>query len=89
MVKDKVTITDADSLDMYEFACSHTDIKYPETIGALRLRLVKAVPKDQKACVRCFNSCVWNSDWKNAQQVTSHCPSKVDFVNVSSRLQRH
>lgn len=71
MVKDKVTITDADSLDMYEFACSHTDIKYPETIGALRLRLVKAVPKDQKACVRCFNSCVWNSDWKNAQQIAA------------------
>ncbi|KAI1088239.1 N-acetyltransferase B complex non catalytic subunit-domain-containing protein [Rostrohypoxylon terebratum] len=71
MVKDNITVTDVDGLDMYEFACSHTDIKYPETIGMLRLRLVKAAPKDQKACVRCFNSCVWNYDWKNAQQIAA------------------
>ncbi|KAI1461793.1 N-acetyltransferase B complex non catalytic subunit-domain-containing protein [Annulohypoxylon moriforme] len=71
MIKDNVTISDVDALDLYEFACSHVEIKYPETIGVLRLRLVKAAPKDQKACIRCFDACVWNSDWKNAQQIAA------------------
>ncbi|KAI0890763.1 N-acetyltransferase B complex non catalytic subunit-domain-containing protein [Annulohypoxylon maeteangense] len=71
MIKDNVVVTDVDALDLYEFACSHVDIKYPETIGVLRIRLVKASPKDQKACTRCFDACVWNSDWKNAQQIAA------------------
>ncbi|KAK6948080.1 hypothetical protein Daesc_009844 [Daldinia eschscholtzii] len=74
MIKDNVTVTDADTLDLYEFACARTDIKYSETIGVLRARLVKAVPKDQKSCTRCFDACVWNSDWKNAQQLCDECP---------------
>ncbi|KAI1477745.1 N-acetyltransferase B complex non catalytic subunit-domain-containing protein [Daldinia eschscholtzii] len=71
MIKDNVTVTDVDTLDLYEFACAQTDIKYSETIGVLRARLVKAVPKDQKSCTRCFDACVWNSDWKNAQQIAA------------------
>ncbi|KAI2464958.1 N-acetyltransferase B complex non catalytic subunit-domain-containing protein [Annulohypoxylon bovei var. microspora] len=71
MVKDNLTVSDVDALDLYEFACSHIDIKYSETIGVLRVRLVKAVPKDQNACTRCFDACVWNSDWKNAQQIAA------------------
>ncbi|KAI1205294.1 N-acetyltransferase B complex non catalytic subunit-domain-containing protein [Annulohypoxylon truncatum] len=71
MIKDNVTVTDIDALDLYEFSCSHVNVKYPETIGVLRVRFVKAAPKDQKACIRCFNACVWNSDWKNAQQIAA------------------
>lgn len=71
MVKDKTIITDVDTLDLYELACHRVDIKYSETIGALRARLVKAIPKDQASCSRCLDACVWNSDWKNAQQVNS------------------
>ncbi|KAI1465594.1 N-acetyltransferase B complex non catalytic subunit-domain-containing protein [Daldinia caldariorum] len=71
MIKDNITITDVDTLDLYEFACARTDINYSETIGVLRARLVKALPKDQKSCSRCFDACVWNSDWKNAQQIAA------------------
>ncbi|KAI0385693.1 N-acetyltransferase B complex non catalytic subunit-domain-containing protein [Hypomontagnella monticulosa] len=71
LVRDNTTIPDVDALDLYELACYRTDIKYSETIGILRARLVKASPKDQKSCVRCFDACVWNSDWKNAQQIAT------------------
>ncbi|KAF3055755.1 hypothetical protein GL218_06841 [Daldinia childiae] len=71
MIKDNITVSDVDTLDLYEFACSRIDIKYSETIGVLRARLVKALPKDQKSCTRCFDACVWNSDWKNAQQIAA------------------
>lgn len=71
MIKENVTVSDVDTLDLYEFACSRINIKYSETVGVLRARLVKALPKDQKSCTRCFDACVWNSDWKNAQQVVS------------------
>lgn len=73
MVKDNTTVTDIDTLDMYELACSRLDMKYSETIGLLRARLVKAIPKDMNSCTRCFDACVYHSDWKNAQQVGSSC----------------
>ncbi|KAI0005832.1 N-acetyltransferase B complex non catalytic subunit-domain-containing protein [Xylariaceae sp. FL0662B] len=71
MVKDNVTIKDADALDLYELACHRNSIDYPATIGLLRTRLVKAMPKDQLSCVRSFNACLWYSDWKNAQQIAA------------------
>ncbi|KAI5859611.1 N-acetyltransferase B complex non catalytic subunit-domain-containing protein [Durotheca rogersii] len=71
MVKDGTIIKDVDTLDLYEFACSRIDINYSETIGVLRLRLVKALPKDQNSCARCFDACVWNYDWKSAQQIAA------------------
>ncbi|KAI1390382.1 N-acetyltransferase B complex non catalytic subunit-domain-containing protein [Hypoxylon trugodes] len=71
MIKDNVTILDPDTIDMYEFACSRVDINYSETIGVLRAKLVKALSKDPKAGIRCFDACVWNSDWKNAQQIAA------------------
>lgn len=71
MVKDNTTVTDIDTLDMYELACSRLDMKYSETIGLLRARLVKAIPKDMNSCTRCFDACVYHSDWKNAQQIAA------------------
>ncbi|KAI1773900.1 N-acetyltransferase B complex non catalytic subunit-domain-containing protein [Hypoxylon cercidicola] len=71
MVKDNVVITDVDTVDLIELSCSRVDIKYSETIGLLRAKLVKACPKDMNSCIRCFESCVYHSDWKNAQQIAA------------------
>ncbi|KAI1134082.1 N-acetyltransferase B complex non catalytic subunit-domain-containing protein [Hypoxylon sp. FL0543] len=87
MVKDNTVLTDVDALDLYEFACSRVDIKYPETIGLLRLRLVKALPKDQISGTRCFEACVWNADWKNAQEIAASL--NKNFVNDSKILFRY
>ncbi|KAL7628514.1 hypothetical protein AAE478_000029 [Parahypoxylon ruwenzoriense] len=71
MIRDGIIIKDVDALDLYEFSCSRIDIEYSETIGLLRSRLVKALPKDQYSSTRCFDACMWNSDWKNAQQIAA------------------
>lgn len=73
MLKDNVAVTDVDTVDLLELSCSRVDIKYSETIGLLRARLVKATPKDRNSSIRCFEACVYHSDWKNAQLVTSPC----------------
>ncbi|KAI1103872.1 N-acetyltransferase B complex non catalytic subunit-domain-containing protein [Jackrogersella minutella] len=87
MVKENVTISDADTLDMYELSCYYLNVKYSETIGVLRGRLVKALPKDQNACTRCFDACVWFSDWKNAQQIAASL--NKNFVNDRKFLFRY
>ncbi|KAI2776212.1 N-acetyltransferase B complex non catalytic subunit-domain-containing protein [Daldinia loculata] len=87
MIKENVTVSDVDTLDLYEFACSRINIKYSETVGVLRARLVKALPKDQKSCTRCFDACVWNSDWKNAQQIAASL--NKNFANDRKFLFRY
>ncbi|KAI1336258.1 N-acetyltransferase B complex non catalytic subunit-domain-containing protein [Xylariaceae sp. FL0016] len=71
MIKENVIIKDADALDLYEFACADMDMGYSETIGLLRARLVKALPKDYRSSIHCFESCTWYSDWANAQQIAA------------------
>ncbi|KAI1761887.1 N-acetyltransferase B complex non catalytic subunit-domain-containing protein [Hypoxylon sp. FL1150] len=71
MIKDNVIITDAETIDLLEFSCSKADVKYSETIGLLRAKLVKAIPKDKNSCVGCFEACLYHSDWKNAQQIAA------------------
>ncbi|RYC65046.1 hypothetical protein CHU98_g1137 [Xylaria longipes] len=68
MVNDNTTIKDVDALDLYEFAIAGTSMDYAKTIGVLRGRLVKALPKDHVACLRCLEACMWYSDWENAQE---------------------
>ncbi|OTA97835.1 hypothetical protein M434DRAFT_391455 [Hypoxylon sp. CO27-5] len=87
MINDNVVLSDVDALDLYEFACSRLDMNYPETIGLLRWRLVKALPKDQGSCTRCFDACVWNADWKNAQQIAASL--NKNFVNEPKFLFRY
>ncbi|KAK7746159.1 hypothetical protein SLS62_009449 [Diatrype stigma] len=64
-------VKDADTLDLYEFACSDARMDYPETIGVLRSRLVKAVPKDWSSSHRCLLACIYHSDWQHAQEITA------------------
>lgn len=69
MVNDNITIKDVDTLDLYEFATAGLSMDYAKTIGILRSRLTKALPKDRSAGLRCLDACMWNSDWENAQEV--------------------
>ncbi|KAI1370928.1 N-acetyltransferase B complex non catalytic subunit-domain-containing protein [Hypoxylon crocopeplum] len=87
MIKDNVTLTDIDTLDLYEMACHRPDVKYSETVGILRARLVKALPRDQSSGTRCFDACVWNGDWKNAQQIGASL--NTTFLNDRKFLFRY
>ncbi|KAI8628083.1 hypothetical protein F5Y19DRAFT_465407 [Xylariaceae sp. FL1651] len=69
MVEDNTIIRDVDTLDLYEFACDRLSVDYARTIGVLRARLVKALPRDQTSGIKCLEACVWNSDWENAQEI--------------------
>ncbi|GAP92059.1 putative n-acetyltransferase b complex non catalytic subunit [Rosellinia necatrix] len=70
MVNDNTVVKDIDALDLYEFAMDGLPIDYAKTIGVLRARLAKSLPKDQNAGLRCFEACMWNSDWENAQEIS-------------------
>ncbi|RWA09435.1 hypothetical protein EKO27_g5652 [Xylaria grammica] len=69
MVNDAVTVKDADALDLYEFAVDGLAMEYAKTIGVLRVRLAKALPKDRNVGLKCLEACMWNSDWENAQEI--------------------
>ncbi|KAI0536665.1 N-acetyltransferase B complex non catalytic subunit-domain-containing protein, partial [Xylaria digitata] len=69
MVDDNVIVKDADALDLYEFAVDGLAMDYAKTIGVLRARLAKALPKDRYAGLKCLEACMWNSDWENAQEI--------------------
>lgn len=69
MIAENTTIKDADALDLYEFALYGLPTDYSKTIGVLRARLVKALPKDKPNGIKCLEACLWYSDWENAQEV--------------------
>lgn len=71
--KDHV-IKDVDYIDLYEFALSplsltKTKYAYSDTIGVLRSRAVRALPKDRNTSLRCLTACLYNADWLHAQEV--------------------
>ncbi|KAI0429216.1 N-acetyltransferase B complex non catalytic subunit-domain-containing protein [Xylaria sp. FL1042] len=69
MINDNITVKDVDALDLYEFAVDGLSMDYPKTIGVLRSRLAKALPKDRNSGLKCLEACMWNSDWENAQEI--------------------
>ncbi|KAI0858167.1 N-acetyltransferase B complex non catalytic subunit-domain-containing protein [Xylaria cubensis] len=69
MINDNTVIKDIDALDLYEFSIICRPMNYAKTIGVLRSRLVKALPKDQNVGVKCLEACMWYSDWENAQEI--------------------
>lgn len=58
-------------MELYEWACrsSHADQDYEQTLGTLRVRLVKADPKNRAKGTMCLQACVSQWDLVNAQQV--------------------
>ncbi|KAI0399183.1 N-acetyltransferase B complex non catalytic subunit-domain-containing protein [Xylaria palmicola] len=69
MVSENSVIKDPDALDLYEFAVEGLPVDYAKTLGVLRARLAKALPKDQTAGLKCLDACMRNSDWQNAQEI--------------------
>lgn len=83
LVKDGSIVKDADTLDLYDYACALVPIDYPETLGELRMRLVKAAPKDLATCQRCLDATLANFDWVHAQQVSPlPTPSLLASIHV-------
>src|SRR3569833_371659 len=75
VVRNGSVSADPETLQLYEWACSSSQasINYSDTNGALRLRWVKANPRNP-AAVSCLQACVQHWDLTNAQQVGSHPP---------------
>ena len=67
------SITDADILDLYEWAIldirPFSPAEYAKSLGTLRVRWVKANPK-HPAAVQCLEACVRRWDLVSAQQVS-------------------
>ncbi|KPM44463.1 hypothetical protein AK830_g2136 [Neonectria ditissima] len=72
-VKDGTVVKDADAIDLLEWATqglAHDD-DFPETLGLLKVRLVKAAPKDRIGGTRCLESCLLHWDLVSAQQIAA------------------
>ena len=70
-VKDGTVIKDVDALDLLEWATLDLteEDDFLDTLGPLRVRAVKASPKDKHAASRCLESCLVHWDLNSAQQV--------------------
>ncbi|KAK1985248.1 N-acetyltransferase B complex non catalytic subunit [Colletotrichum cereale] len=73
LVKDTSAVRDADSLELLEWASEgfmqHQG--FAETFGPLKLRYVKANPKDKNGGTRCLESCLLHWDLVSAQQIAA------------------
>ncbi|UNI17079.1 hypothetical protein JDV02_003457 [Purpureocillium takamizusanense] len=72
-VEDGTVVKDADGIDLLEWATLSLldDDDFPETLGPLRVRCVKASPKDKTAATRCLESCLLHWDLVSAQQIAA------------------
>ena len=66
-------VPDIDSIELYEWACQSIQEPndYADTFGVLRLRWVKANPRNPGA-LQCLQRCIQSWDLVNAQQVCLH-----------------
>ncbi|KAL7788594.1 N-acetyltransferase B complex non catalytic subunit domain-containing protein [Trichoderma ceciliae] len=73
LVQDGTTIKDVDAIDLMEWATTHLidQDDFAETLGPLRVRAVKATPKDKIAATRCLESCLLHWDLASAQQIAA------------------
>ena len=64
-------VKDVDGIDLLEWATTELipEEAFSETVGPLRVRAVKAAPKDKIAATRCLQSCLLHWDLVSAQQV--------------------
>ncbi|KAK4065909.1 uncharacterized protein Triagg1_8461 [Trichoderma aggressivum f. europaeum] len=72
-VKEGSTVKDVDALDLLEWATTNLldQDDFAETLGPLRVRAVKAAPKDKFAATRCLESCLLHWDLASAQQIAA------------------
>lgn len=80
-VKDGSTIKDLEAIELMEWATTNLidPDDFAETLGPLRVRAVKASPKDKFAATRSLESCLLHWDLASAQQVNS--PASYDLLS--------
>ncbi|QPH15840.1 hypothetical protein C2857_000347 [Epichloe festucae Fl1] len=85
-VKDGTVVKDVDAIDLLEWSTVELmpEESFSETIGQLRVRAVKAAPKDKIAGTRCLQSCLLHWDLNAAQQIATiidrSFPQDRDFM---------
>ncbi|VTT69154.1 unnamed protein product [Fusarium fujikuroi] len=72
-VREGTVVKDAEAIDLLEWASQglNSEEDFPETLGPLRARLVKAAPKDKINASRCLESCLLHWDLVSAQQIAA------------------
>jgi hypothetical protein len=67
-------VKDVDAINLLEWASLDfiDENDYTESLGALRVKAVKASPKDHNAAVQSLESCLLHWDLVNAQQVSGY-----------------
>ncbi|KAL6903921.1 N-acetyltransferase B complex non catalytic subunit domain-containing protein [Trichoderma evansii] len=72
-VKDGSTIKDVEAIELMEWATTNLidPDEFADTLGPLRVRAVKAAPKDKFAATRCLESCLLHWDLASAQQIAA------------------
>ncbi len=71
MVRENKVPADIHCIELYEWAVRESlpPDNYTETLGVLRLRWVKANPRNLASGIQCLRACVRSWDLVNAQQV--------------------
>ncbi|PHH78805.1 hypothetical protein CDD82_2832 [Ophiocordyceps australis] len=66
-------VKDADAIELLEWAVGDLlgQDDFAATLGSLRVRLVKAFPKDRIVATRCLESCLLHWDLVSAQQIAA------------------
>nr|RBQ88640.1 hypothetical protein FVER53263_05811 [Fusarium verticillioides] len=72
-VREETVVKDVESMDLLEWASLSLmdEEDFPKTIGPLRVRLVKAAPKEYRSASRCLESCILHWDLVSAQQIAA------------------
>ncbi|OHE93268.1 N-acetyltransferase B complex non catalytic subunit, partial [Colletotrichum orchidophilum] len=73
LVQDPSAVRDPDTLELLEWASEEFigDQDFSETFGPLKLRYVKAKPKEKNGGTRCLESCLLHWDLISAQQIAA------------------
>jgi N-terminal acetyltransferase B complex non-catalytic subunit len=85
-IKQGTVLKDLESIELLEWAIQPaiSEREFSETLGPLRVRLVKGAPKDKASGTRCLESCLLRWDLVSAQQIAAildkSCPSERNFL---------
>ncbi|KAG5926481.1 hypothetical protein E4U42_003280 [Claviceps africana] len=85
-VKEGTVFKDVDAIDLLDWATVElvSEEDFAQTMGLLRVRSVKASPKDRVVATRCLQSCLLHWDLNGAQQIAAiidrSFPQDRDFM---------